>query len=192
MDEITAKASLREVARKTRRQAALRAAANAPELAAIQFMESINIPRSCVVSGYWPIQDELDPLPLMARLQESGCTCALPVVTGRQKPLKFHSWSSGDTLVDGPFGTKEPESGAPEVIPEILVVPLLAFDARGYRLGYGGGFYDRTLRTLRRQTQRCRAIGFAFADQKVQEVPVGETDEPLDWIVSETYARAFS
>ncbi len=117
--------------------------------------------------------------------------CALPVVVGRQKPLKFFLWRLGENLIDGPFGTKEPEPVSLEVVPSILIVPLLAFDAHGFRLGYGGGFYDRTLRMLRRRIQACTAIGFAFSGQEVQEIPVTATDEPLDWVVSETYAKAF-
>ena len=192
MDELTEKESLREVARESRRRARLQAPADAPTRAAKKFTEFIEVLPSCVVSGYWPIQGELDPLPLMQRLQEIGCMCALPVVVGPQKPLKFCSWRLGENLIGGPFGTKEPEPATPEVVPSILIVPLLAFDARGYRLGYGGGFYDRTLRMLRRRAQMCTAIGFAFSGQEVQEVPVTATDEPLDWVVSETYAKAFS
>jgi len=192
MDELTEKGLLRGVARESRQSARLQAPSDAPTRAAEQFFKSIEVPLSCVVSGYWPIQSELDPLPLMWRLQEIGCTCALPVVAGSQKPLKFCSWRLGENLIDGPFGTKEPEPVSLEVVPSILIVPLLAFDARGYRLGYGGGFYDRTLRMLRRSTQVCTAIGFAFSGQEVQEIPVTATDEPLDWVVSETCAKAFS
>tara|TARA_B100000686_G_scaffold346725_1_gene433966 strand:+ start:785 stop:1363 length:579 start_codon:yes stop_codon:yes gene_type:complete len=192
MDELTEKESLRKVARVSRQRARLEAPVDASMRAAAQFIEAIEVLPSCVVSGYWPIQSELDPLPLMWRLQEIGCVCALPVVVGFQEPLKFRSWRLGENLSDGPFGTKEPELVSPEVIPNILIVPLLAFDSRGYRLGYGGGFFDRTLRMLRRRKKLCTAIGFAYSDQEVQEVPVTVTDEPLDWVVSEAYARAFS
>jgi len=191
MDELTEKESLREMARESRQRARSQAPKDAPTRAANKFFESIEVPPSCVVSGYWPIQSELDPLPLMWRLQEIGCMCALPVVVGRQKPLKFFSWRLGENLIDGPFGTKEPEPVSLEVVPSILIVPLLAFDAHGFRLGYGGGFYDRTLRMLRRRIQACTAIGFAFSGQEVQEIPVTATDEPLDWVVSEIYAKAF-
>lgn len=138
------------------------------------------------------MKDELDPRPLLSRLLELGCQCALPVVVGRDQPLLFREWAPHDTLEAGPFGTREPASDAPEVTPGMLIVPLLAFDLRGFRLGYGGGFYDRTLRGLREDHEGCLAIGYAYADQQVDSVPVTDTDERLDWVVTEAYAEAFT
>ena len=191
MDVVDAKASLRVVARNLRRASRVRAPATAPDLAADRFLDSIAVEPPCDVSGYWPIQGELDPRPLLTRLLQRGCRCALPVIVGRELPLLFREWRSGDALANGPFGTSEPGPEAAEIIPEILVVPLLAFDDRGYRLGYGGGYYDRTLRSLRRGAQKCVAVGLAYAGQEVETVPVSEMDERLDWVVHENFAKAY-
>ena len=103
----------------------------------------------------------------------------------------FREWSPGGSLVDGPFRTREPDSSSAEVTPDVLIAPLLAFDSRGYRLGYGGGYYDRTLRLFRQGARHCLAVGFAYSGQQVESLPVTETDERLDWVVTEAWARAF-
>lgn len=133
------------------------------------------------LSGYWPMRGEADPRPAMAA--HAGPVC-LPVVTGRARPLLFRAWSPGAVLVAGGFGAMVPEAAAGEVVPEVMIVPLLAFDRQGYRLGYGGGFYDRTLAALR-ASGPCRAIGLAFAGQEVAAVPRNATDLALDLIVTE-------
>jgi 5-formyltetrahydrofolate cyclo-ligase len=132
-----------------------------------------------VLSGYWPMRTEIDPLPALALHRGP---VGLPVTPPRGRPLTFRLWTPGAPLVPGAFGTRVPEG--PEIVPQVLVVPLLAFDRRGYRLGYGGGYYDRTLAALR-AAGPCIAIGFAFAAQEVPEVPTGPTDERLDLIVTE-------
>ncbi|HMO08211.1 MAG TPA: 5-formyltetrahydrofolate cyclo-ligase [Paracoccaceae bacterium] len=132
-----------------------------------------------VLSGYWPMRSEIDPRPALAAHRGPVC---LPVTPPRGQPLLFRAWTPGAALVPGAFGTLVPEG--PERTPRVLVVPLLAFDRRGYRLGYGGGYYDRTLAALR-AAGPCTAIGFAFAAQEVDEVPTEPTDEPLDLIVTE-------
>lgn len=150
-----------------------------------EIFRSIPMPSyTVVVSGYHPIGSELDPRPLLAMLRGLGHEIALPVVTGRDAPLIFRVWHEGDAMLEGPFGVREPLPVAPEVTPDILLVPLLAFDRRGFRLGYGGGFYDRTLALLRRHGTPL-AIGIAFAAQEVDRVPVAEYDQPLNWIVTE-------
>lgn len=192
MDEISAKASLREVARIRRlklRESALR---NAAELAADNFLDRIGGSGSRVVAGYWPIQGELDPRPLLTELGRRGARCALPAVPGRERPLEFREWAPDDPLVRGEFGTSEPPPDARVIVPELLIVPLLAFDKYGFRLGYGGGYYDRTIRSLRRDTENCLAVGFAYAGQEVDAVPHDETDERLDWVVTEICARTFA
>lgn len=191
MDVVDAKASLRIAARNRRQASQARAPANAPDLAADKFLESIAVDPRCVVSGYWPIQGEMDPRPLLTRLLRQGCRCALPVIVECELPLMFREWRLGDALEKGPFGTSEPGPAAAEIIPDVLVVPLLAFDLRGYRLGYGGGYYDRTLHVLRRTAQKCVAVGFAYAGQQVESVPVSDTDERLDWVVHENFAKAY-
>jgi 5-formyltetrahydrofolate cyclo-ligase len=137
-----------------------------------------------IASGYLPIRDELDPRPVMAVLVTLGWQLALPVVTGPRRPLSFRSWAPGESLVPASFGLEVPAAGA-EVTPGLLFVPMLAFDARGHRLGYGGGFYDRTIAALRARNQRVRAVGIAFAAQQVARVPDRDTDMRLDAILTE-------
>ncbi|MDR5654450.1 5-formyltetrahydrofolate cyclo-ligase [Ruixingdingia sedimenti] len=133
-----------------------------------------------VLAGYMPMRTEIDPVPALARHRGPLC---LPVVTAPAAPLAFRAWRPGAPLVPGAFGTLVPAAGD-WLVPGVLVVPLLAFDRRGYRLGYGGGFYDRTLQALR-AGGAVRAIGFAFAAQELPEVPTDATDQPLDLIVTE-------
>ncbi len=133
-----------------------------------------------VLSGYMPMRTEIDPLPAMAAHRGPVC---VPVVPGKAVPLRFRAWSPDAVMEDGPFGARVPAGGA-WLVPEVLIVPLLAFDRRGYRLGYGGGYYDRTLEGLR-ECGPVTAIGFAFAAQEVPEVPIEPTDQRLDLIVTE-------
>ena len=139
------------------------------------------------VSGYWPMGDEFDVRPLMIRLFELGHVCALPVVVERGGALVFRRWRPGDRLAEAGFGTHEPGAQAGEAVPDIVLAPLLAFDDAGRRLGYGGGFYDRTLRALR-AARRVIAVGVGYQAQRVDEVPSGDGDEKLDWIVTEERA----
>mgnify|MGYP000398038091 CR=1 FL=1 len=143
----------------------------------------VGIPRRAVVSGFAAFEDELDPLPLMAALADAGHPLALPVTTGRGNPLVFRLWSPDAPLVDAAFGLREPSAEAPEVLPDTLLVPLLAFDAAGYRLGFGAGYYDRTLAKLR-AAGTVVAIGIAFDIQKVDNVPHDRYDERLDWVLT--------
>lgn len=145
------------------------------------------VPAGAAVSGYWPIGDELDPRPLMAALAAAGHRLCLPVVAGRGRPLAFRAWSPGDPLERTGFGLSVPGRDAPTAIPQFLIVPLLAFDRRGYRLGYGAGYYDRTLAALRARTPRPRALGMGFASQEIAEVPALAHDEPLDAVATEAY-----
>lgn len=132
------------------------------------------------LAGYMPMRTEIDCLPAMAA--HSG-PVGVPVILGAGQPLVFRRWQSGGAMIAGAFGALIPERGD-DVAPDVLIVPLLAFDRRGYRLGYGGGFYDRTLEGLR-AVRPVTAIGFAFADQEIDQVPVEETDQKLDLIVTE-------
>jgi 5-formyltetrahydrofolate cyclo-ligase len=137
-----------------------------------------------VVSGFSPIRSEISPLPLMRRIADAGASLALPVMTGRGQPLTMRAWSFGAPLVAGVWGIREPPADAPEVFPDILIVPLAAFDRRGYRLGYGGGYYDRTIDRLRAM-KPVTAIGLAFAAQQIDEVPATPRDERLDLVLTE-------
>jgi len=134
-----------------------------------------------VVAAYYPVRSEFDCLPLLQRLAGEGWRLCLPIIQG-VAPLQFHQWTFGAPLKIGPFGIPEP-ANAPPVLPSVLLVPLLAFDAQCYRLGYGGGHYDRTLAALRARGG-VTAIGLAFASQEVPEVPVCPYDERLDWILT--------
>lgn len=136
------------------------------------------------LAAYIAIRSEIDPAPAMAA--HHGPVC-VPVIIGAGQPLRFRAWFPGCPMIPGPFGAAIPEAGA-WIIPTVLIVPLLAFDARGYRLGYGGGFYDRTLEALR-ASGPVTAIGFAFAAQEVPEVPTEPTDQRLDAIITETGLR---
>jgi len=138
-----------------------------------------------VVSGYWPLGAELDPRPCLRRLAVRGHRLALPRMQGERSPLAFHLWQEGDRLIAGGFGVMQPDPAAPRVAPDVLLVPLLAFDRRGGRLGYGRGYYDRTLRALREEGAGRLAIGLAFALQEVAEVPLTASDEPLDAVITE-------
>ena len=143
-----------------------------------------------IVSGFWPIKEEIDIRPLMVDLLNQGCQLALPVVQGKGLPLLFRAWRPGDALEAGVFGTLQP-SGRREVVePDALIVPLLACDEEGWRLGYGGGFYDRTLAGLRTK-KTITAVGVGFNDQLVPEVPHGPSDQRLDWLLTDKRACAF-
>ncbi|PZW45713.1 5-formyltetrahydrofolate cyclo-ligase [Humitalea rosea] len=138
-------------------------------------------PEGAVVAGFWPMGAEIDPRPLMQALAERGHALVLPVTPPRGQPLRFRRWQPGEPLAPGPMGTSQPAAGE-WLDPDWLLVPLLAFDRRGGRLGYGGGYYDRTLAGLPNST----AIGIAFSTQEVPEVPTGPLDQRLPMIATES------
>lgn len=137
-----------------------------------------------IVCGYAAIRSELDPAPLMRRFVAEGAQLALPVVRGRSMPLALRAWNFGTPLVPGPWGLREPDGDAPAVTPDIILVPLAAFDRAGHRIGYGAGYYDLTLAGLR-VAQPVIAVGLAFAAQEIPQVPASERDAPLDLVVTE-------
>jgi 5-formyltetrahydrofolate cyclo-ligase len=137
-----------------------------------------------IVSGFMPLQTEIDPLPLMRMLAEAGAALALPVVAGRGKPLVMRAWHWGDPLAEGVWGIREPKPEAAEVEPDILLVPLLAFDRAGHRIGYGAGYYDLTMAGLRAR-KAITAVGVAFADQEIPVVPATPRDARLDLVLTE-------
>ncbi len=143
-----------------------------------------------IVSGFWPIKEEIDIRPLLIELFNQGCQVALPVVPGKGQRLLFRAWRPGDPLEEGVFGTLQPLSRREVVEPAALLVPLLACDANGWRLGYGGGFYDRTLAALRAKGG-ITAVGVGFDGQLVPDVPHGPQDERLDWLLTDQRACAF-
>jgi 5-formyltetrahydrofolate cyclo-ligase len=142
-----------------------------------------------VIAAYMPIRTEVSPLPVMADLAAAGKIVCVPVIEAAGKPLKFSRWTPETVMVNGPFGAKIPKTDA-FVIPDVLITPLVAFDARGYRLGYGGGFYDRTFELLRLKG-KALAVGFAYQAQELAFVPTEPTDVRLDAIVTEKGVKRF-
>lgn len=191
------KAALRRVARTKRAAAHQMAAATAPTALAGHVLDILS-PRDSLsreanrdgmptVAGYVAIRNEVDPLPALIALIDAGWCGALPVVADDAQPLVFRLWSLGDPLAPDGFSVPAPLPDAAEVEPDVLLVPMLAFDRQGRRMGYGAGFYDRTLQALRRK-HPVVAVGLAYADQEVDRVPTDAYDEPLDWIVTERFA----
>jgi 5-formyltetrahydrofolate cyclo-ligase len=156
--------------------------AAAEAIAARQF--PLAIAPGAIVSGFMPMKTEINPLPLLRKLAEAGATLALPVVEGRGKPLRMRAWLWGEPLGSGVWGIREPKPEARQVDPDILLVPLLAFDRAGYRLGYGGGYYDLTIAGLRAR-KPVTAVGIAFAAQEVPCVPTTPRDARLDLVLTE-------
>jgi 5-formyltetrahydrofolate cyclo-ligase len=145
---------------------------------------SVDIARGAIVSGYSPIRSELDPLPLMQKLAARGARLALPVILARGKSLAFRAWSPDDRMMLGPLGILEPSPAATELVPDIMLVPLAAFDRAGHRIGYGAGHYDYTLAHLRK-AKAIVAIGLAFAAQEVDAVPALPHDVALDYVLTD-------
>lgn len=164
-----------------RRKAARDTLGSAPVAATEALLRAFEHDSAATVSAYLPIRTEIDPGPALAALHAEGRRLCLPVVEGPGRPLRFRAWAPGEALVPGVFGAPVPAAGD-WIAPEALIVPLAAFDSLGYRLGYGGGFYDRTLAGL----PGARALGFAYADQLAPEpLPREATDVPLAAIATE-------
>ena len=151
--------------------------------------------RGALIGGIWPLPGEVDVRPLMQALSEQGHGLSLPCTPRKGKPLTFREWAPSEPLKAGPYGTREPYPAQAEAFPTVVLVPLLAFTMAGDRLGYGGGFYDRTLAALRAYYQKNQtdifACGVAFAAQEAAHIPTGEFDLPLDGILTENYFKAF-
>ena len=137
-----------------------------------------------IVAGFSPMKSEINPVPLMRKLSDAGAQLALPVVQGRGKPLIMRAWHFGAPLKAGPWGIREPTPDAPEVAPDILIVPLACFDRAGHRIGYGAGYYDMTIHALRAQ-KKVVAVGIAYAAQEIPKVPATERDARLDLVLTE-------
>ena len=142
------------------------------------------VPPGAIVSGFMPLKSEINPLPLMRTLADAGAKLALPVVAGKGRPLIMRAFTFGDVLASGVWGIREPKPEAPEVFPDILLVPLLAFDRSGQRIGYGAGYYDMTITALRAR-KSVAAVGIAFAAQEVAQVPSTPRDARLDLVLTE-------
>lgn len=186
-----AKRAARRLARQRRDAASATLGATAPDLIADHFLSAIPRVSGDIIAGYAAIGSEADPLVLLSRLIAHGHVCALPRVAAPNAALVFHCWRPGDALVSGAHGTFEPSRQALVCEPDILLVPLLAFDVAGRRLGYGGGYYDRSLSAFSSRGAPVLAVGVAFSVQEVQDLPEEDFDMRLDWIVTEKGARAF-
>jgi len=183
MNSIDQQKQLQRKEAKKRRAQAFQCQTNAGQKACDIWCSQVDLAPNQIISIYWPLGDELDPLPLLRQLHASGHAMVLPVMLGAGKPLVFKRWQPGDQLQDAGFGTKEPLDDQPQLDPDVILAPLLAFDQQGYRLGYGGGFYDRTLGQLR-QHKQVKVFGLAFAEQEVDLVVRGEYDQALDGMVT--------
>lgn len=137
-----------------------------------------------IYAAYLPIRSELSPLPLIARLADLSIQTAMPITPTPGNPLDFRFWVTGDKFDDGPYDTKQPSSNAPVCQPNVILAPMLAFDSACWRLGYGGGFYDRSIGGMRQAGHKVVAIGIAFAGQKVEQVPTGPYDMALDAVLT--------
>jgi len=188
------KATLRSEAKSRRKVAVGAAGKDANDLFTkniLALAKDIGLDGASVIAGYLAMADELDVVPAMLRLGEAcGARCAMPVVVGKNTPLVFRQWDQNTEMESGGFGTRHPVPGTPVLSPTIVLVPLLAFDAFGSLLGWGGGFYDRTLQMLRNaETSNVVAVGCAYAGQEMDAVVRDEYDQPVDWIVTEREIR---
>jgi 5-formyltetrahydrofolate cyclo-ligase len=178
----SAKADIRRAA--MARRDALPADERAAAAAAIAARQLPAAGAGAIVSGFSPLKSEINPVPLMRAFAAAGAQLALPVVTGKGEPLTMRAWTFGAPLVPGVWGIREPPPTAPEVFPDILIVPLLAFDRAGHRIGYGAGYYDMTIARLRGM-KAVTAIGIAYAVQEITQVPVTPRDAALDLVLTE-------
>ncbi len=176
------KNAARAAARERRDAAHAAIGGQAAVLIADHFMKAFSLaPRSCV-AGYAAMGSEADPAVLLTKLDDAGYVCALPRIEERHAPLVFRRWRPGEALGPGLHGTREPFSSAAVCVPDLVLVPLLA---------YGGGYYDRTLQALRQENRKLLAVGVAFSAQEAQDLTEEEFDERLDWVVTEKGARSF-
>ncbi len=162
----------------------------AAALAVAARMPPLEITAATIVAGYAPIRGEIDPVPLMQGLAARGAALAMPAISRPGAALVFRAWTPGAALVRGASGTYEPPASVVEVVPDIVLVPLAAFDRAGHRIGYGAGYYDRTLEALRRH-RTVTAIGLAFAVQEVPRVPALSHDVRLDYVLTEAGVFGF-
>lgn len=162
-----------------------RSAAETLASALPQLLAQQKLPAAACISAYYPLPDEIDPLPALAALRQLGHDIALPVIQEKEGILRFRRWNDTTPLVASAFGVREPEMGA-WLVPDVVLVPLLAFDAACQRLGFGAGHYDRTLVTLRAQT-KIFAVGLAFEMQRVERIPTEAHDQPLDCVLTEQH-----
>lgn len=177
------KQALRAAAKERRRNAFKRHGISASEAVATHDFARCKLQPSQAVSAFLAIGEEIDPLPLMRRLWAAGHAVGLPVMVGKDRPLVFRRWREGAPLDEVKWGIREPTADAPIIVPDVMLVPLLAFDARGYRIGYGGGFYDRSIAEIR-AVKPVITIGLAYDELEVDAVPHDAYDQRLDWVLT--------
>ncbi|MCD7060465.1 5-formyltetrahydrofolate cyclo-ligase [Pelagibacterium xiamenense] len=182
------KAALREEAFARRAKIPAADRADAANIVATLFFDGVPLEPGQVVAAYWPIRDEIDCKPILTRLMDSGQQVCLPVVTGDGAPLELRLWQPGQPLYPSGFGTLAPSETAPRAVPDVVIIPLLAFDRLGTRLGYGKGYYDRTLEVM---DAKPLIVGIAFAAQELEYIPREPHDMPLDILVTETGVQRF-
>ena len=181
--KVDEKSAERNRARARRAAAHAKHGARAGEQLALHGLEFLAVEPRAIVSGFFAIRDEIDPAPLLGRLAARGHPLCLPVMQGKDQPLVFRAWAPGDDMASATWGIAEPLPSRSEYQPDVVLVPLLAFDAQGYRLGYGGGFYDRSLQRLRK-LKPIVAVGIGYDELKIDEVPHLDYDEPVDWVLT--------
>jgi 5-formyltetrahydrofolate cyclo-ligase len=177
------KKALRSKAKAARAQAFARHGTAAAGALAAHGLAFLHPAPGAVISGFSAIGDEIDPLALMLRLHGDGHALALPAMQGKGRPLIFRAWAPGDEMAAAVWGISEPLATRAARTPDVVLVPLLAFDPQGYRLGYGGGFYDRSLAELR-AARPVVAVGIAYDEQRLDAVPHLHYDQPLDWVLT--------
>lgn len=182
------KALLRKTARARRQALAPQFRAEASNAISFHFFDKVAFGPEDAIAGYWCIRDEVDCQPILVCLMDGGQTVVLPVVTGAEEPLEFRIWGADAPLYEAGFGTLAPSDLAPRAEPDIILMPLLGFDKAGTRLGYGGGYYDRTLAFLRK---RPMLVGLAFSAQALDHIPREPHDIPLDAVVTENGVEFF-
>ncbi len=180
---LDAKKALRAEAQNLRKAAFDKHGPDASRRLAAYGLDFLGAQPGSIVSGFAAIRDEINPAHLMTWLHAEGYRLALPAMEGKGLPLVMRAWTPGDAMAIAAWGIAEPLDDKPAVDPDVVLVPLLAFDSRGHRLGYGGGFYDRTLARLR-TIKKVTAVGIAYDEQKVDAVPVASYDQRLDWVLT--------
>lgn len=185
------KASAREIAQSRRNSIPPQDRDVYGKKAAASFLQTFTLPQSSIISAYWPLPSEFDSRPLIYTLFNAGHRLALPAIIEKTQSLCFRFWQPGDKLAKTNLGVFEPLRNAEAVTPNIMIIPLLAIDARGNRLGYGGGYYDRALRALRITAPDLLAVGLGYSTQEISTLPYDENDEPLDWLLTEQGSRQF-
>lgn len=184
-----AKSKLRQQAHLQRSRMAAGDRTKAATAAMQHFFDGVEIGAGQIVAAYWPIRDEIDCKPLLTRLMDAQQPVCLPAVMGADVPLQFRRWESGAPLYESGFGTLGPLAEAPVDEPDIIIIPLLGFDAEGTRLGYGKGHYDRTIAVMNKTPV---LVGYAFAAQELTDIPREAHDIPLDYLVTENGVKRFS